>query len=86
MCAVVPRAASHTPGLPQASVLPTPSGPVAVLGPSVDELRRLLARARAALARGGYEPPPCAPCSLASGLQPQHWKQVLTAAEQLVNV
>jgi hypothetical protein len=52
----------------------------------VDELRRLLARARAALARGGYEPPPCAPCSLASGLQPQHWKQVLTAAEQLVNV
>lgn len=80
----------------QASVLPTPYGPVAVLGPSVDELRRVLLVARTALSRGAYEPPWCGtacgvcPGAAAGGVSPRAaagiWGELLTAAEQLVNV
>jgi hypothetical protein len=61
-------------------VLDTPLGArLAVLGPSVDELRQMLLHAHTALSRGAYEPP-----WLSAGLQPQ--QDVLAAAEQLINV
>lgn len=80
------------PSLLQASVLPTPSGPVAVLGPSVDELRRLLMASRTALLRGAYEPSWCGACNggpahvAARGDATAVWRELLAAAEQLVNV
>jgi hypothetical protein len=77
----------------QASVLPTPYGPVAVLGPSVDELRRLLMAARTALGRGSCEPAWLASCGGGSGwgvASPRtdvaSWRELLAAAEQLINV
>lgn len=77
-------------------MLLTPSGPVAVLGPSVDELRRLLMASRTALTRGAYEPRLCGGGCLggggpagpvvARGGAGAVWRELLAAAEQLVNV
>jgi hypothetical protein len=86
---------------PQAAVLPTPLGPVAVLGPSVDELRRLLMSSRTELTRGAYEPGWCGACGPECGgssssmgqvlgsarrVDGSTWRELLAAAEQLVNV
>lgn len=84
-----PSPCTYTPT--QASVLPTPSGNVAVLGPSVDELRHLLATCRTALTRGVYEPCWCGACGGRTLMWPPAadvgvWRELLQAAEQLISV
>jgi len=79
--------------LPQPALLVLPSGPhIALLGPSVDELRPLLAQARTALAVTSFEP-----AALSFSLVPQtrgsvapadvaKWRDVISAAEALVSM
>eukprot|EP00775_Hariotina_reticulata_P002330 gene2330-2638_t len=78
---------------PQLAVLVLPSGaPIALPGPSVDQLRPLLAQARASLAVTPFEP-----AALTFSLLPQtngsvaptdvtKWRDVMSAAEALVSM
>lgn len=68
--------------LAQAKMPALPSG--TAVGPSVDQLRPMLARARVCLQRAVFEPawlsPACCTQQLAA------WQEVLMAAEQLVTM
>eukprot|EP00775_Hariotina_reticulata_P006201 gene6201-6437_t len=75
----------------QAAVLPGPRGALEVMGPSVDELRPMLARARVCLQRAVFEPPWLIPLGsrFYGSLEVRElpaWKEVLAAAEQLISM
>jgi hypothetical protein len=75
----------------QAAVLPGPRGALEVMVLSVDELRPLLARARVCLQRAVFEPVWLKPLSRRyyGSLEVRElpaWREVLAAAEQLINM
>jgi hypothetical protein len=68
----------------QAAVLENAAGRIAILGPTVDELRPQMARVRLCLQRAAFEPKLLNPWQTLLVLP--DWREVLEAAEQLLTM